>query len=226
MIVITGASRGIGHFLFNEFEREGHETVVGTYHNTIPVGGSNRYYQVDVTKEDEVGKFAKHCSEGREIKLVHCAGVTSNAYLGNTELVDWEKVLAVNTTSAFLLCREFLPAMRRQKYGRIVFFSSVVPQLGVAGTSAYAASKAALWGLAKTIAKENALENITCNTLNLGYFNAGMINEIPEPHLPHIINSIPMKKLGAPINICYALRFLFLSDYTTGCQININGGLV
>ena len=226
MIIITGAARGIGHFLFNEFEREDHETVAGTYHNTMPVGGSNRYYKVDVTKEDEVEHFAKQCSEGCAIKLVHCAGINANAYLSNTKLADWEQVLAANTTSAFLLCKHSLPIMRRQKYGRIVFFSSVVPQLGVAGTSAYAASKAALWGLAKIIAKENALENITCNTLNLGYFNAGMINEIPEPHLPHIINSIPMKKLGAPINIYYALRFLFLSDYTTGCQININGGLV
>ena len=116
--------------------------------------------------------------------------------------------------------------MRRQKYGRIVFISSVVPQLGVAGTSAYAASKAALWGLAKAIAKENALENITCNTLNLGYFNVGMINEIPEQLLPHIISSIPMKRIGDPVNIYTAIRILLCSDYTTGCQININGGLV
>ena len=115
--------------------------------------------------------------------------------------------------------------MRKKRYGRIILFSSVVPQIGVPGTSAYSASKAGLWGLTKTVAIENATYGITINTVNLGYFNIGMIKDVPTELLNKIIISIPMEKLGDPINILKTVEYLISTDYITGSQINLNGGL-
>ena len=115
--------------------------------------------------------------------------------------------------------------MRKESFGRIIFLSSVVAQIGTPGNVAYAASKSALWGMTKVIAKENATKGITANCINLGYMNAGMISTIPEDILNDIINSIPQKKLGDLYNITNAIDFIIKSDYITGTNIDINGGL-
>lgn len=115
--------------------------------------------------------------------------------------------------------------MRANGFGRIVNFSSVVPQIGMPGTISYASSKSALWGFTKVVAKENAQKGVTCNCLDLGYFDIGMITEVPPDLLDKITVSIPMKKLGDPINIYNVIDFLISSDYITGSTIDINGGL-
>ena len=115
--------------------------------------------------------------------------------------------------------------MREQKFGRIINFSSIVAQKGIPGTSAYASSKSALWGLSKSIAIENANKGITINNLNLGYFNIGMITDVPEKFLSIIKKEIPMGELGNPENILKAINFLMGSDYITGTSIDINAGL-
>ena len=115
--------------------------------------------------------------------------------------------------------------MRKEEYGKIVFISSVVAQTGVVGSSAYAASKAGLWGLMKTIVQENASKHITCNTLNLGYFNIGIIREVPEKMLEEIKNRIPNKALGDPEDIFKAIELLMNVSYINGSSIDINGGL-
>jgi acetoacetyl-CoA reductase/3-oxoacyl-[acyl-carrier protein] reductase len=118
-----------------------------------------------------------------------------------------------------------LPHMREKGYGRIINMSSIVAQKGIPGTSAYAASKAALWGMSKSIAAENSIKGITINNLNLGYFDIGMISDVPEDFLKIIKNSIPTKNLGNPTNIMDAITFLIKSDYTNGTTIDINAGL-
>jgi NAD(P)-dependent dehydrogenase (short-subunit alcohol dehydrogenase family) len=123
------------------------------------------------------------------------------------------------------MIRAILPFMREQNYGRIINFSSVLAQKGVAGTSAYAASKAALWGMSKSIAAENAGKNITINCLNLGYFNLGMIEQVPEELQNELKKSIPTGDFGDPENIYKAVRFLIESNYVNGSSIDINGGL-
>jgi NAD(P)-dependent dehydrogenase (short-subunit alcohol dehydrogenase family) len=115
--------------------------------------------------------------------------------------------------------------MRENGYGRIINFASIVPQKGIPGTSSYAASKAGLWGLTKSIAAENAKKGITVNTLNLGYFNIGMITEVPEDILKGIVQNIPVQKLGDPEDIYNAVKFIISADYLTGTSIDINGGL-
>lgn len=226
MIIISGASRGIGKYLLEKYIAEG-QSVIGIYNKTKPSKHSDRYVQIDVTDEQQVSGFvSQHKEQLKDIRFIHCAGVNLNGFTHKLSLDDWRFVMQGNLDSAFLMSKHLLPLMREQNYGRLVFVASVVPQLGVPGTSAYSGSKAGLWGLMKVISKENALKGITANCLNLGYYNIGMISEVPEDMMKVVLNTIPMKKLGDPINIYNAMQFLFESDYITGTEININGGLV
>jgi len=225
MIIITGASKGIGKFLLNAYIRK-NEDVIAIFNKTEPTEHFNFYQKLDVTSEKEIEEFiSKNKLVLKNISLVHCAGGNHNSitYKFNTE--KFKDVINSNLIASFLFCKNLLPIMREEGYGRIIFFSSIVPEIGVPGTAAYSASKAGLWGLMKTIAKENANKNITCNTLNLGYFDIGMIKEVPEENQRVIKDIIPMKKFGDPLNILNAIEFIIASDYMTGSQIDINGGL-
>jgi NAD(P)-dependent dehydrogenase (short-subunit alcohol dehydrogenase family) len=224
-ILITGASKGIGSFLMAKFLADGKE-VFGTFNSTVPPVTEVNLTKVDITVIEEVKKWIeKICTTDDQIALVNCAGANYNALAHKAEIVKWKKIIDVNLVGTFNLISTVLPFMREKGYGRIINFASVVPQKGVPGTSAYSASKAGLWGLTKSIASENAKKGITINTLNLGYYDIGMITEVPEEILQGIIKSIPVQKLGNPENIYNAINFLISSDYITGTSIDINGGL-
>jgi NAD(P)-dependent dehydrogenase (short-subunit alcohol dehydrogenase family) len=230
MIIITGISGGIGKFIGQQFSVINEEEIVGIYNIEKPEPSDLtrriNFIQGDLANEADVENLIKQLGENAmEIKLFHCAGVTKNGMSHKTSFSDWQKVISANLDSAFLLAKHLLPIMREQLYGKIIFLSSVVPQIGVMGTAGYSSAKAGLWGLMKTLAKENATKNITVNTLNLGYFNIGMIKEVPQEALKEIIAAIPCKKLGDPVDIFSAIKFIFESTYMTGTSININGGL-
>jgi NAD(P)-dependent dehydrogenase (short-subunit alcohol dehydrogenase family) len=230
MIIITGISGGIGKFIGQQFSVINEEEIVGIYNIEKPEPSDLtrriNFIQGDLANEADVENLIKQLGENAmEIKLIHCAGVTKNGMSHKTSFSDWQKVISANLDSAFLLAKHLLPIMREQLYGKIIFLSSVVPQIGVMGTAGYSSAKAGLWGLMKTLAKENATKNITVNTLNLGYFNIGMIKEVPQEALKEIIAAIPCKKLGDPVDIFSAIKFIFESTYMTGTSININGGL-
>jgi acetoacetyl-CoA reductase/3-oxoacyl-[acyl-carrier protein] reductase len=125
----------------------------------------------------------------------------------------------------FNVIRAVLPLMREERYGRIINFSSVVAQMGIPGTSAYAASKAGLSGLTKSIAVENAKRGITINNLNLGYFDIGMISEVSNEFQKLIKDKIPTGNFGNPINIFKAINFIIETDYINGTSIDLNAGL-
>jgi len=223
MIIITGASKGIGKFLFDELSK--YDKVIGFYNKTKPENCDN-YEQVDVTDEDSIKKFVlKYEDVLSDVVLIHCAGSNFNSMLHKLNLEDWNNVINTNLTSSFLLTKHLLPIMRKQSFGKIVFFSSVVPLIGPIGTCAYSSAKAGLWGLTKTISTENVFKNITCNTINLGYFDIGMIGEVPQGILDKVIDTIPMKRLGKPSDILRTVEYLVDTDYITGTMINVNGGL-
>lgn len=225
MIIISGASKGIGKYLLDKFHNEGQE-VIGLYNSTLPKTNIELFQHVNLLEEPQIIKFANdNLSQLKNITLINCAGTNYNSMSHKFDYSEWKKVFDVNTHGTFLLIKHLLPIMREQKYGRIINFASVVPQIGTMGTSAYAGSKSALWGITKVIAKENASKGITINSLNLGYFNIGMIAEVPEKVLSSIIEMIPKRDLGDPINILNAINFLVNSDYITGTSIDINGGL-
>lgn len=225
-IFIAGASGGIGSYLAEMLSTQ--HQVYGSYNNRPPSVTTKHFMtKVDINSQDEVTTWvSSNCNEDDKLALIYCIGVNYNSMIHKSESEKWQKVIETNLYGVQAILKEILPLMRKRRFGRIILFSSVVPQKGVLGTSAYAASKSALWGLSKAVAKENATHGITVNTINLGYFDIGMIQDVPSEMLNKIIEEIPMQRLGDPINILYTVEYLLAADYITGSCIDVNGGLV
>jgi NAD(P)-dependent dehydrogenase (short-subunit alcohol dehydrogenase family) len=224
MIIITGASRGIGKYLLEYFIKTD-EDVIGFYRNTLPHEHLSNYCKVNIADESEIKTFIYNRDQKlANVILINTAGISHGGFAHKVSTDNWKKTFEVNTDGSFFMIKHLLPIMRKQNFGRIINLSSIVPQIGTLGNVAYAASKSALWGLTKVVANENASNGITANCLNLGYFDIGMISTIPKEILDEIIETIPQKRLGNPINIINAIKFLIESDYVTGTCIDINGG--
>jgi NAD(P)-dependent dehydrogenase (short-subunit alcohol dehydrogenase family) len=225
MIIITGITGGIGNYLFNTFLEK--EDVLGTYHLNKPEGKQyENCIQLDITNHTEIQRFAGQLSSARNITLVNCAGVSYNSFAHKANVPEWSNVINVNLNGTFYLIQALLPLMREQSFGRIINLSSIVASTGVMGTSAYAASKAGLNGMIKSIALENAGRNVTINNINLGYFKTGMINTVPAEMREQIKNKIAFKEFGEPENIFKTIQYIRETDYLTGSCIDLNGGLV
>ena len=226
MIIITGSSRGIGRYLFKKFWETG-TTAYGTYNKTFPDSDKEKYLmKVDISNYSDVKNWIESIRNKIEhLTLINCAGINYTSFAHKAEMDKWSDVINVNLIGTFNVIREILPIMREEGYGRIINFSSVVAQTFVAGTSAYAASKAGLWGLIRSIAIENARKGITINNLNLGYYNIGMINEVPTEIQTSLKEMIPAGDFGDPDNIFKTIKLLIDNDYINGTSIDLNGGL-
>ncbi len=226
--LITGASRGIGLFLLRKLKQAGC-TVCGTYSSTCPPEELASFYQqVDIACDVQVRNWISEVvTSDDQVVLINCASVNYNVLARKAEVEKWKNLIDVNLVGTFRVINAVLPQMYEKGFGRIINLSSVLAQKGVPGTSAYAASKSALWGMAKSIAAENAKKNITINNLNLGYYNAGMtLCDVPEHILTEIKEQIPNHELGDPENIYNAVLFLVRADYVNGSSLDLNGGLV
>jgi len=155
--------------------------------------------------------------------LINCMGINYDSSFHDADPDNWNDVIWTNLLDVAEVMRKALPEMRERKYGRIINLSSVVSSMGVRGTSAYAASKAGLNGMIKSIAIENARHNVLINNLNLGYFDLGMTHKIKN--YEKIKESIPVLEFGNVGEIISAIHFLVRSNYITGTTIDINGGL-
>jgi NAD(P)-dependent dehydrogenase (short-subunit alcohol dehydrogenase family) len=227
MILITGASRGIGNYLLNSFFQNSKELVIGTYFNTKPSENIELFVKLNVSDYEQVIDFVNTKSEVlKEITLINCAGITYNAFAHKSDPEKWKNVFEINLFGTYNLIRALLPFMREQKFGRIINFSSVVAIKPTPGISPYAASKSALWGLSKTIAIENASFNITINNINLGYSELGMIEMVPDEFKKNIISQIPAGILCEPKDILNTVNYLRTTRYITGSSIDLSGGLV
>ncbi|MBP6091532.1 MAG: 3-oxoacyl-ACP reductase FabG [Crocinitomicaceae bacterium] len=231
VILITGASGGMGTHFTNWFKQQNVNLALHYFEakNTMEASDSIAYFQADLTNEDEVNHMIEAVISrfGRVDVLINNAGISKSAMSWKTTLEDWNATVAVNLTAPFLVSKACVPAMRNAKIGRIINITSVVGQTGQIGTAAYAASKAGLIGLTKTMAKELAFNNITVNALALGYFSTGMIADVPQEQQDQIIESIPLKKLGDPAAVCKTVEWLISDEaaYVTGQVIELNGGL-
>ncbi|MEO8446569.1 MAG: SDR family NAD(P)-dependent oxidoreductase [bacterium] len=226
MILITGASRGIGKYLFDEFTKEG-EDVYGTYYAAnSEFEGNENYLKLDVTDYKRAAEIINSLTPIiKNFVLINCAGNNYNSFAHKSSPEDWAKVINTNLTGTYNVIRACLPVMREQGFGRIINFASVVAETGIPGTSAYAASKSGLWGMTRSIAVENAGKGVTINNLNLGYFDIGMISEVSEDYQKIVKQKIPSGKFGDPKNIMNAVKFIINSDYLTGTSLDINGGI-
>jgi NAD(P)-dependent dehydrogenase (short-subunit alcohol dehydrogenase family) len=231
VILITGASGGIGLELANFLNQDNHHLILHYFQNGIDLPASDNItiIQADLTKADEMNRMVNEVlSKFKKVDvLINNSGISRNAVTWKTSDEDWEETLSVNLTAPFKISRALIPSMRKQNDGVIINISSVVAQTGVPGTAAYAASKAGLIGLTKTMAKELASNNIRVNALSLGYFEKGMISNVPEDIKNEIVSHIPMKTLGSVQTICKTIAWLMDNDstYITGQVINLNGGL-
>lgn len=226
MILITGASRGIGRFLLEKFISDG-QNAVGTYNRTVPDSNLTSYLKkVDIRNIDDVKDWFSSIEESDDrLVLLNCAGINYNSVAHKAVLEKWSEVINVNLTGTFNVISQVLPLMRNNNYGRIINFASIVAQVGIPGTSAYAASKAGLWSLSRAISVENAKKGITINNINLGYFNIGMISEVSEEYQIIIKNKIPTGQFGDPVEIWNTVNYIINNDYLNGTSIDINGGL-
>lgn len=229
MILITGASKGVGRYLFRRFREDNFE-VIGTFNNTV-LGFEedlSDYLKVDINDyaaiKDLVLKIKPLLSK---IVLINCAAISYNSFAHKSDVDQWCNVIDVNLKGTFYFIRELLPIMREQGYGRIINFSSVVATLPTPGVSAYAASKAAIVGLTKSLAVENGSKGVTVNAINLGYTNIGMgVNDVPVEYQEKIKSKISLGRFCEPEEIYNTIKFLISTEYVNGASIDINGGII
>lgn len=238
-VLLVGSSGGLGKHLAAGFSAAGYNLALH-YNNNLQKlnetvdeisGKRNKIatYEADITNENSVRTMIENVKKdfGSIDILINNAGLSINGMSWKLSLDEWNKVIAVNLTGPFLCTKHVLPIMKENSFGRIIYISSVVPQIGVAGTSAYSATKAGLNGLCKTVSKETLRNGITANIVALGYFNAGLLYQIPEEIRNQIKESIPLKQFGNPIEVVECLLYICndKSSYLTGQTINLNGGL-
>ncbi len=227
MIIITGASGGIGSYLFERYKKSGSE-VLGTYHTTkINFNNNDSLFQVDISNFSDVSSWLKRIEDKLDqIVLINCAGINYNSFAHKAEIEKWERVIKVNLVGTFNVIRCLLPYMREQNFGRIINFSSVTTVISTPGISAYAASKAGLLGMTKSLAIENGSKGITINNINLGYADIGMgIKDVPYDYATLIRNRIPSKEFCSPDDIFSTVNYIVSTKYINGSNIYLNGGI-
>lgn len=237
-VLVTGGSRGLGRAFVEHFARAGHdvyftyerndadsEALVGSLH---AVSGQVRAARLDVRDAVaalSVVRDAEHASGGVGI-LINNAGVSHDGMSWKLPFGKFQDTLDVNLTGCFAMAQAVLPGMRERQNGRIINISSVVAKRGIAGTAAYAASKAGLIGLTRTLARETAARGITVNCIVAGYFDTGMGSTLPVEAKTQLIATIPVGRFGNAAELAQIVEFL-CSDacsYVTGQEIVVDGG--
>lgn len=235
LAVVTGAARGIGYAISKELVGSGW-SVAGCDilqedldRVTGELGAGFSPWVLDVTDEGSVNETAGQIEKelGPVFGLVNNAGVTRDGLLMRMSMADWNTVMSVNLTGAFLMCRAFSRGMLRQKEGSIINISSVVAILGAAGQANYASTKAGLLGLTRALAREFAGRNIRVNAIAPGFIETGMTRELPEKVREDYAARVPLNRMGQPESIADSVRFLLedVSSYITGVVLPVDGGL-
>ena len=236
--LVTGASRGIGLAIARRLAGEG-ATVIATARASqaleaavagiVASGGRATALTLDLTDAAAIEAAVKSvlATHGQIDVLVNNAGQTDDNLVLRMSKEAWDRVLTTNLTGAFLLTQAVVKSMVRKKYGRIVNVSSVVGLMGNAGQANYAASKAGLIGLTKSIARELASRNITCNAVAPGFIVTAMTDDMTEEARQRLFDEIPLGRLGSPEDVAAAVAYLASEEasYVTGHVLNVSGGL-
>ena len=227
MVLVTGGSKGIGQGIAVRLAQAGHR-VAATYRSgDVPQGVVG--VQCDVTDPGQVeAAFAQvESAVGGVEVLVANAGITRDTLLMRMSDEDWDQVIATNLTGAFRVARRAARPMIRGRFGRIVFISSVVGQMGSAGQVNYAASKSGLVGMARSLARELGSRGVTANVVAPGFIETDMTADLGEDLVKKYAEQIPLGRLGSVDDIAGTVEFL-VSDaagYITGAVIPVDGGL-
>jgi 3-oxoacyl-[acyl-carrier protein] reductase len=227
VVLVTGGSKGIGQGIAARLAQAGHH-VAATYRSgEVPQGVVG--VQCDVTDPDQVeAAFAQvESALGTVEVLVANAGITRDTLLMRMSDEDWDQVIATNLTGAFRVARRAARAMIRGRFGRIVFISSVVGQMGSAGQVNYAASKSGLVGMARSLARELGSRGVTANVVAPGFIETDMTAELGDDLVKKYAEQIPLGRLGSVDDIAGTVEFLAsdAAGYITGALIPVDGGL-
>ena len=236
--LVTGGSRGIGKSISIEIGKEFHVVVgyVNSKDKAVEVcdvisssGGSASTVKIDISNKESVDQAFSEIEKtyGSVDVLINNAGITKDNILPRMKNDEWEDVIQTNLTGSFYTSQRATKQMMKNKWGRIVFISSVVGLSGNQGQSNYAASKAGLIGLSKSISKELGSRNITSNVIAPGYIETDMTSFINDENKDEIIGQLSIKRMGKPEDISNIVSFLCKdeSEYITGQVIPVDGGL-
>ena len=227
VVLVTGGSKGIGHGIAARLAQGWHR-VAATY-RTGEVPTDVLGVQCDVTDPAQVeAAFAQvESALGNVEVLVANAGITRDTLLMRMSDEDWDQVIATNLTGAFRVARRAARPMIRGRFGRIVFISSVVGQLGSAGQVNYAASKSGLVGMARSLARELGSRGVTANVVAPGFIETDMTAELGEDLAKKYAEQIPLGRFGSVADIAGTVEFLAsdAAGYITGALIPVDGGL-
>jgi 3-oxoacyl-[acyl-carrier protein] reductase len=236
--LVTGASQGIGRACALELARAG-ATVALAARNEAKLaeavteieaaGGKAAAFALDIASEESIKTAAKSVLShfGKVEILVNCAGITRDGLMMAMKRADWDDVLATNLTGAFLLTQAVIRPMIKNRWGRIINITSVVGETGQAGQVNYAASKAGMIGMTRSIAREVASRGITVNAVAPGYIETPMTAVLSEDLRKSMIASIPLGRPGTDLEVAQSVVFL-ASDaaaYITGHVLDVNGGM-
>ncbi len=235
VVLVTGSTRGIGAQTALTFAKAGCRVILNGRH-TLPddltrqlqvVNADYSFIQDDLANTEDIQQLATAAwsQYGHIDVLVNNAGINRDRLLIGMRQADFDDVINVNLRGTFMLTQLILKKMMKQRSGAIINLSSVVGLHGNAGQANYAASKAALIGLTKTIAQEGALRNIRCNAVAPGMITSDMTAALTERIQKQMIEKIPLKRFGRPSEIAMTIKFLASNDYITGQTIVVDGGM-
>lgn len=226
-VLVTGGNKGIGRAIAERLQDAGHR-VAATYRTgDVPQGVLG--VQCDVTDAEAVDRAFGEVEQelGPVEAVVANAGVTADGLVARMSDDDWARVLDTNLGGSFHVARRAARAMTRNRFGRLVFISSVVGLLGSAGQVNYAASKAGLVGMARSLARELGSRGVTANVVAPGFVETDMTAELPQERVAAYRSQIPLGRLGQVDDIAAVVEFLVgdRAGYVTGAVIPVDGGL-
>ena len=234
-ILLTGSTGGIGGAILNKLlENKAKVIATGTNEKKLDII-KKKFTDVivkkfDITNHETIQDFIEECNEIFQKKidvLINNAGITNDNLAIRMKDEEWNKVINLNLTSSFLLTKNTIKKMLKNKNGKIINITSVVGHTGNIGQANYAASKAGLIGMSKSLALEYGKKNIKVNCISPGFIKSDMTENINESYKKTLEEKISLERFGTPDDVANVVLFLSsrLSDYITGETIHVNGGM-
>jgi 3-oxoacyl-[acyl-carrier protein] reductase len=236
--LVTGAAQGIGRAIAETLAKEGavlaladvnEAKLAATTAELVAAGVKAEAFVINVASQESIEAGAKAVLDrfGKVEILVNNAGITRDNLMLRMKKADWDLVIGINLTGAFLLTQALLSAMLKNRWGRIVNIASVVGRAGQAGQVNYAASKAGIIGLTRSLAREVGSRHITVNAVAPGYIETPMTAVLTEAQNSAMLATVPLGRRGLPQDVANAVEFLASerASYITGHVLDVNGGM-